>query len=340
MTSLPLSARGAVNFIVVVVLLTVVGAGLALGASMVTSSVTDSGVEDDSVAALYLAESGMEAAVANFGASNACTAAGVGAAAGVNFGRGTYTIQGATPAGALCRIVTIGAIGNVRRTIQADVAPGTAVGFSSVSQRTGNNNVSITHSTAGTNRLLLVLVARRTNTSPPAANSVTYAGVSLQLAGVRLRAVGGANVRSEIWFLANPALGANTLQIQNSNRIVVHAASFTGVDQASPLAPGAVCNDGNSGAAQINMTTVRNASWLVDSVATEPGGGLTPAPGQLGVSTQSAGGPNAVRGGASYRVVPTAGASFMRWTFSGRDWAHCGAGVQPWQARIVSWTEL
>lgn len=332
---------GAVNLIVVVLMLMVVGAGIALAASMVSTSIGDAVLEDDSTAALYLAESGVEAAVANYSASGACTNVGVGVTANVAFGRGTYTIQSATTAGALCRIVVLGAIGNVVRTIQADVSPRTTVGFDRVSQDTDNNNVALTHSTAGTDRLLLVLVARRISTSPPADNSVTYAGVPLELAAVRLRTVGGANVRSEIWFLPNPALGANTLQIQNANRIVVHAASFTGVDQASPLAVSATtCNDGNSGTAQINMTTVRNNSWLIDSVATEPGGGLSFAFGQLGISTQSAGGPNAVAGGASYRIVATAGASFMRWTFSTRDWAHCGIAVQPYQSRIVNWTEL
>jgi len=333
--------RGAVNLIVVVLMLLVVGAGIALAASMVTTSVGDAVLEDDSTAALYLAESGLEAAVGNYNASGTCSNVGVGTAANVAFGRGTYTIQSAAAVGGLCRIVVVGAIGDVVRTIQADVSPRTALAFNTVSQGTDNNDVSLAHSTAGTNRLLLVLVARRINTSPPAANSVTYAGVPLQLAAVRLRTVGGANVRSEIWYRANPALGANTVQIQNSSRIVVHAASFTGVDQASPLSLAATtCNDGNSNTAQINMTTERNNSWLVDSVATEPGGGLSFAFGQLGISAQTGGGGGHVAGGASYRIVPTAGPSFMRWTFSSRDWAQCGVAIQPSQGRIVNWTEL
>lgn len=334
-------SRGAVNLIVVVLMLLVVGAGIALAASMVSTSVGDAVLEDDSTAALYLAESGLEAAVGNFNASGTCSNVGVGTAANVAFGRGTYTIQSAVVSGALCRIVVLGAIGNVVRTIQADVAFRTTVAFSSVTQDTDNNNAALTHSTAGTNRLLVVLLGRRTTTSMPAANSVTYAGVPLQLAGVRLRTAGGANVRTEIWFLANPALGANTLQILNADRMVIHAASFTGVDQVTPLMAAAPCNDNAGTTARVDITTVRDGSWLVDSVTIPAGSALTAAAGQVGISTETTGGGGAhVAGGASYRIVPTAGNAFMQWTFTSRGWAHCGAAVQPWQARIVNWTEL
>lgn len=333
--------RGAVNLIVVVLMLLVVGAGLALAASMVTTSVGDAVLEDDSTVALYIAESGLEAAVGNFNASRTCTNTGVGVVAGVSFGRGTYSIQSATVVGTLCQIVVSGAIGSVVRTIQADVALGSAIGLSSITQRRGNGNLSVAHATAGSDRLLVVLLALRTNTAP--VSGVTYAGVPLTLADARLRTAGGANVRSEVWFLPNPAAGTNTLDVQNSGgRIVLHAASLTGVDQASPLAASATtCNDGNSNAARLDITTIRSGSWLVDSLATEPGGGLTPAAGQVGTSLQSGGAPAVrVAGGASYRIVPTAGASFMEWTFSSRGWAHCGVAVQPAQGGIVNWAEL
>ena len=336
--------RGAVNLIVVVLMLLVVGAGIVLAAGMVSTSVGDAVLEDDSTAALYLAESGLEAAVGNYNASGTCSNVGVGTAANVTFGRGTYTIQSAAVVSGLCRVVVSGAIGNVVRTIQADVAPTTTVGFDRVTQDTDNNNATLTHTTAGTNRLLLVLLARRTATSPPALNTVTYAGIPLQLAGVRLRTVGGANVRTEIWFLPNPALGANTLQIQNANRMVIHAGSFTGVDQTNPLRTAlTTCSDGNSNTAQvdIDLTGGRNGSWVVDSVAVEPGATLAPAAGQVGISAESTGGGGGhITGGASYRIVPTAGAISMEWTFASRDWAQCGVVVQPALGGIVNWTEL
>lgn len=334
--------RGAVNLIVVVLMLLVVGAGIALAASMVTTSVGDAVLEDDSGAALYLAESGLEAAVGNYNATGTCSNAGVGTVANVAFGRGAYTIQSAAVVGALCRIVVLGAIGNVVRTIQADVAPSTTVGINlPTTQATSNNNVAVAHSSTGTDRLLLVAIARRTSTPLPAAGSVTYNRVALQLAAVRLRTASGANVRSEIWVLPNPPLGSYSLQVQSSDRLVVHAGTFTGVDQVIPIpAAATACNDGASNTARVDITTVRRGSWLVDSLATQPAGRVTAALGQAGASAQSPGGPNGVLGGASFRVVPVTGASFMEWTFSSRGWAHCGVVVQPTQGGIVNWTEL
>ena len=108
--------RGAVTMIVVLVLLTVVAASMLILSGMVQSSVNDSVLEDDSIAALFLAESGLESATRAYATSETCTAAGVGAGT-YAFGRGTFTTAAVSGAGTACTLQSTGVIGNVTRVI-------------------------------------------------------------------------------------------------------------------------------------------------------------------------------------------------------------------------------
>lgn len=338
MNGVPHLARGAVNLIVVVVLLTVVGAGLALAANMLVSSVGDSVAEDDSVAALYLAESGLEAAVANFGASNACTAAGVGAGGAVPFGRGTYTIETAAPNGALCRLVALGAIGNISRRIQAEVA---SIAFNAYTTNTNDGTFTVPHTTAGTDRLLLVTLAFRGNNVDTTGVTVTYNGVPLTYAkGTTIEPL-----RTELWYLVNPPIGAGTITVTLDARLntIAHAISLTGVDQTNPLDPVAAataCNDGTSRTASVSLTTGRAGSWVVDALAVPMPVTATPGAGQTGWTDQITGTNNNVLGGISYKPVPLAGSASLSWGLNRRrKWVDCGVTVQR-SANIVTWTEL
>lgn len=112
--------RGAVTMIVVLVLLTVVAASMLILSGMVQSSVNDSVVEDDSIAALFLAESGLERGARAFATSGNCGNIDAGVYA---FGRGTFEVisQGTTGLTATqCRIRAVGRVlsANVERAVE------------------------------------------------------------------------------------------------------------------------------------------------------------------------------------------------------------------------------
>lgn len=73
------------------------------------------------------------------------------------------------------------------------------------------SSTTLSHTTSGANRGLLVFVGIETALGAPTVSSVTYAGVSMTL--VRSDAVASGSVRSEIWKLAAPASGANNIVV-------------------------------------------------------------------------------------------------------------------------------
>lgn len=106
--------------IVVLVLLMVVGASMLILSDTVRSSVSDSVLEDDSVAALFLAESGLERATNSYAVSEACTPVGVGAGT-YAFGRGQFTVLQTGGSGSACTVQATGTIGNVTRVLERTI---------------------------------------------------------------------------------------------------------------------------------------------------------------------------------------------------------------------------
>src|SRR6185503_13793868 len=84
------------------------------------------------------------------------------------------------------------------------------------------------HTTAGLNRALLVSIAQGDGNRT--INLVTYGGETLT-AGPTLRNTGG-NVRAAIYYLLNPALGSNPVQVTlsgNGDHLAIGAVSYNGV---------------------------------------------------------------------------------------------------------------
>ena len=107
---------------------------------------------------------------------------------------------------------------------------------------TTGGNFAITHTTAGTNRILVVGVAMNiTNNAAAKVATITYAGLPLTFVSAKNDA--GNTRRVEIWFRLQPALGSNTIQVTlnafgaGTIGATAGGVTFTGADQTDPVRP-------------------------------------------------------------------------------------------------------
>jgi hypothetical protein len=111
--------------------------------------------------------------------------------------------------------------------------------------QTQRTSMTISHTTSGTNRLMLVGVAINNNQSETV-SSMTYNGAALTLVGT---AASTTNTRVEIWRRIAPSTGTHDVVITFSGNLRMGARAgvmtFTGVHQTTPLGTFAGAN-GNS----------------------------------------------------------------------------------------------
>lgn len=127
--------RGAAAVLSVLFLLFMLGVVLVIAHQMATTEVHDSGAQNLSVSALYLAESAVERATWRYSNGTAC---GAGLAETITnpFGGGANTsfaiLNSPLPSlvGGRCRLSARGSIGDVARTIVVDLQPGGSALFS------------------------------------------------------------------------------------------------------------------------------------------------------------------------------------------------------------------
>jgi len=129
------------------------------------------------------------------------------------------------------------------------------------------NSLTFSHTVgAGTNRLLIVGVSIRNIDAGDTVNSVTYGGVSLTRAGF---VANGNRSRVEIWSLVSSPTGSNNVVVTligaNIASFVVGAASFTGVNQTSPLGSFSSAT-GRSTTPSVNVTSVNEGEVVIDVV--------------------------------------------------------------------------
>lgn len=149
----PVAQRGVVALMAVLFLLFMLGVVLMLAHQMAATDVHDSGVQNRSVEAVFLAESGLERARRRFFDGTACTALGVDGPH--NLGQGSFTVNsGATtdfdgvtvlPVNQ-CRVQVTGRITatNVARTIEGIIQMGAKVQKGFFQKNTGTGNQTIT----------------------------------------------------------------------------------------------------------------------------------------------------------------------------------------------------
>jgi len=108
--------------------------------------------------------------------------------------------------------------------------------FDAVTNATYTNEAfsskTISHTTSGSDRYLLVYTAALDNGSPEAVAGITYNGVALSFLAT-------SGIGDELWGLVAPASGANNLVISfsggTSKSLALSILSFTGVHQSSPI---------------------------------------------------------------------------------------------------------
>lgn len=126
---------------------------------------------------------------------------------------------------------------------------------------------------AGSNRFLYVgLAIGKVLTDPLAsATSVTYGGQPLTKLDAESHLSG--SVRVEIWYMVNPPTGANNVVVTiplipgNQTEFIGGAASFTGVDQTSPINAPVFFSQGTGSLAQSNVTITTPGAWTVDALS-------------------------------------------------------------------------
>lgn len=136
----------------------------------------------------------------------------------------------------------------------------------------------------GTNLILFVGVTGAIGSDDVTA--ITYNGVSLtKIGGLVTPSSNGRGIC--LWYLINPATGANTIAITGGGFIDGYAASYTGAKQSAQ--PDASTTNGNVSASDLttSVTTIAANDWLVEYASGNDGNAISAT---SGVSSRNVGG--------------------------------------------------
>ncbi|MHC4992674.1 MAG: DUF4347 domain-containing protein, partial [Planctomycetota bacterium] len=196
-----------------------------------------------------------------------------------------------------------------------------AVDAASSGSTVGQASVTVSHTTSGTNRLMLVGVA--TDPHGESVSSITYNGVDLSLVGSQ--EVAGAHSRVEIWSLVAPDTGTHDVVVNvtgtGHHGLAVGVMTFTGVNQTNPL----LGFSSASGDSTTASTTVASAADdLVFGVVHSHGGTeATPDAGQTEYWDIVADKTN-----SSGTIAAGAASVTTSWTVKSADWSVAAVSVQ------------
>ncbi len=200
---------------------------------------------------------------------------------------------------------------------------------------TSPNPFNFSHSTSGSDRLLLVSVASQPNNDDgftEVVTGITYAGQPLTLVGAQSQT---DNARIEIWSLVNPPSGSNTVSVTfndafddpvNEEGANVGAVSFTGVHQGTPL--GTFVSAAASGVTPMTVNVSSAVGELVFDTVARKGAAVTVDPSQTEQwNLCTDGGCSNVGGGASTEAG--AASVTMSWTPDNDRWAIGAVPIKP-----------
>jgi len=357
--------RGVAGMMAMLFLLVVVGFSAVTLLNMSSSDLHDTTAQNDSVAALFAAETGIERASQLYSTGTPCSAALLpppAPAAAMPLGtRASFQSTTFVPmplAGPTrCRLQVIGRVGNTTRTVQAELAGlGGTVTFEAATNSTANNAVSTLSwphtipATAGTDRALVVGVSiHRAATEQvllvPPASAPSYGGQPLTSIGAMTHPSPTGELRVEMFLLVNPTIGtANiTLNLSASTRVQAGAVTLSGVDPTLPVDAGPLFRNGTDTVPTVSLATLTNNAWVVDTMGSRMNANATVGGGQTEHWNRNTGGgpPAAINGTGSTEPKAVAGPVTMNWTLSAaQPWVTGAVALRPGgRVYVMNWQE-
>ena len=199
------------------------------------------------------------------------------------------------------------------------------------SKVTGASSITFSKTNTGSNLILAVGVAITDATlADRTVSGITYNAVAL----TKIRSDDDTTApagRSEMWYLVNPATGANNVVVTMGGTNTVLAAgaiSLTGAAQTGQ--PDA--NNGAVGANNtptVNVTTVADNSWVVDVIRVVTPTVSTAGAGQTERWEQNASDDDNHAAGSTEGPKTPAGSVTMSWTTEYKSWAISAASFSP-----------
>jgi hypothetical protein len=143
-------------------------------------------------------------------------------------------------------------------------------------QSDSGTSITWTHTCTGSNLILLVCVMMSTSRS---VSAISYNGVAMTF--INRSSGGGAGQTVAWYYLINPATGANTVSItiDSSSFCYPSSASYTGVDQTSPIDASTTTANNAGSTITTTLTTTTDNCWTVLGVRDGADGATTASTG-------------------------------------------------------------
>jgi uncharacterized repeat protein (TIGR01451 family) len=223
----------------------------------------------------------------------------------------------------------------------AQVAVDSATSGAAILAGTGTANLTVGHTTAGSNRLMLVGVSMNiTSAATTGVVGVTWNGTPLSFVGARNDA--GLTRRVEMWSLLAPATGTFNVVVSVNIPaavnigVVAGVTTFTGVDQTVPMGTFISANGAAGTNASLDVPSVTNG-MILDTLAIGGNNGATvPVPQVSRWSVATAGGtanPD-VRGVGSSRTGAPSVPISQTFTGGTSNWSYGAISINPSTADI------
>ena len=199
------------------------------------------------------------------------------------------------------------------KTAEAAIAPDNAVSYSTC---TTGTSCTYAYTVTGANTLLVCNTSSYNVT--PGAVTMSYAGSAMtEIGHQQADASAGNNYTVDTFYLAPTATGTNNLVITTTNSMsagfFAHCASYSGVDQATPIEASTqhITNYASCSSDNITLTTLTDNDWLVGIWGDDAGRTHTAGAGTLRTSDGQGAiidtGPISPAGSATVTNVPSAG---------------------------------
>ena len=186
----------------------------------------------------------------------------------------------------------------------------------------GNTNYTFSHTCTGSDLMLMVCVTTNTTTDP---SGITYNGVAMTKGATKTQSRNGS-----IWYLANPATGANTVSVTYAAAFTLAMGSATSYTGCS----GSIGATGTNGAASgttisVAITTTVANSYLVGAVECNNNQTFSSSGGSTIRANQN-GGVDTISQGCVDLSTPTVQSNTLACTFpSSGDWLIAAIEILP-----------